>query len=84
MSAVAPKSFSQLRLFASFCAMAAGGWVGQAQKRENDALWQAHFRAQWAARAAAQEAAKPKVATEVPEIIPAELHGVYKELTGTH
>ncbi len=85
-AAAVPKSFNQLRLLAQVGAMSLGGWVGLGQKKENDALWAAHFRSQWAAKAkvieeqiAAEKAKLPPAA--IPEMVPEELHELYKELS---
>lgn len=82
---VAPKTFTQVKNVTSFFALMWGSYYGWAEKSHNDALWWAHHTGRWAKTAEQQQAAASAAAppSDIPEIIPAELHDTYKTLSGT-
>lgn len=77
-----PQTLNQLRLGITILAGFVGNYMGIREKAANDALWDTHFRAQWAARAGAQHAKlaaeRAKLPETIPAEIPAELHDLYK------
>lgn len=84
-SKAAPKTFNQLRNFTVFSIAFVGNFQGYFQKRENDALWDKHFRGQWAAKAAidaeAARIAKGPPKEGLPEGVPEELGDLVRALT---
>eukprot|EP00672_Neobodo_designis_P016384 CAMPEP_0174849648 /NCGR_PEP_ID=MMETSP1114-20130205/16683_1 /TAXON_ID=312471 /ORGANISM="Neobodo designis, Strain CCAP 1951/1" /LENGTH=90 /DNA_ID=CAMNT_0016084027 /DNA_START=33 /DNA_END=305 /DNA_ORIENTATION=+ len=82
---VAPKTFTQVKNVTSFLAVVWGGLYGWKEKSTNDALWWKHHTARWAKTAEEQAEARRAAAppSEIPEIVPAELHDTYKALAGT-
>jgi hypothetical protein len=86
---VAPKTFTQTKNVVQAFVTWTGGWIGYQERSHNDQLWWDHHRSRWAKNAIAEEEAKKQAdmkagkVNKIPEIIPEELHGLYKEVTGT-
>ena len=83
MSAVAPKTFHQLRFFSTFLVATVGFYQGVSQKSKNQAAWDTYYANKFKAQAAKNEAeaAAKRPAGEISELVPAELHDLVRELT---
>lgn len=70
----APKTFNQLRLAAQLSVATFGCFTGYYQRQANDKLWDAHFKAMFAKKAAEDAARHPVVHSDkLPEGVPEEL-----------
>ena len=84
MSAIAPKSFNQLRLFSTLFVGVVGFYQGTSQRSKNQTAWDTYHAKKFRANVEhhEHEAAKHRVPSEISSEIPEELHDLVRALRG--
>ncbi len=86
MSAIAPKSFNQLRFFSTFFVGVVGFYQGNSQKGANQTAWDEYYAKKFRAQAEKHDAAHAasnshKPQSEISSEIPEELHDLVRALS---
>lgn len=83
MSAVAPKTFNQLRFFTTAFVGIVGFYQGVGQKSANQAAWDSYYAKKYKANAEKHEAhaAATRPKSEISSEIPAELHDLVRAIS---
>lgn len=83
MSAIAPKSFNQLRFFSTLFVGVTGFYQGNSQKSKNQTAWDEYYAKKFKAQSEKVEAEKAAKApkSEISSEIPEELHDLVRALT---
>jgi hypothetical protein len=82
MSALAPKSFNQLRFFSTVFVGVVGFYTGNSQKGKNQVAWDEYYAKKFKAQAEKHEAEKAAHApkSEISSEVPEELHDLVRAL----